>query len=748
MISFSPPAVFRGAIFLNALDSHCRVTYVVDSDWRVNCGDDESQMRRRRTVHRWMLVLVVPGMLGHDLQPVFAQDSSSPTSQPAEAVPAPTSQPAQPVEPLFHFDELSFDLGFDGHWERRQTNSTSQSLTGRKTYRQTNTSLRLEETVGMHAAGDIGGDRVFRYQFDIRGGLSQERYHENRPGPDRDEDPNGGLFEYDIRATLFPAGKISANVFASNLEDRVPRQFLPSLDRRRERYGAELLYNDPVLPMRLSFESEYEELTSGSRDLYDDERRGQKRLEYEATWQPSETQSLRLQYEYEDSRERYSGTRTTFDTTRNYLTLEHNLQFGKDNRSRLDTVLRYQDESGDHARDTTEFAPQLRLQHTDELASIYRLQYLRESFEGYGVERFRGDVGLSYQPADWFDTSLNFYALTEEADRGGDLHEWGGVFNASVNRENSAGRFTSNLTLQHTSERVDGSGEAGVVIAESATFRDPLPIILQHDNVRRTTIIVTDAARRRTYFPGQDYTVAHTGRNTLLIRNRTGRIADGETVVVSYLYDVSQDHDLSRDRVDFRIQQAFKSGWTPYYAATYQREDIDRTNFVRYDPRDINRHRLGVDYREKLWSVGGEFEYNDDSIDPFIAAHLRGDVVVYDKLPHSLNAQGRYSFYHFRGSDALIAHDVSMLDVGANYRLRLDTRWEADVTAAYRFEDDSGSGITHGVDVSAGVRWRIGLFTASVELEYDSLKLPGSDDSTVAAWVKLRREIPVIGDRR
>lgn len=608
--------------------------------------------------------------------------------------------------------------------------------------------MQFDETIGMRAAGNIGGERVFRYQFDVRGGLSQERYHESRPGADLHNDPHGAIFEYDVRGTLFPAGKISANVFALNREDRVPRRFLPSLDRRRERYGVELLYNDALLPMRLLFESEYEELRSGVRDLYDDERRGARKIEYEATWQPSDTQSLRLQYEYEDRRERYSGTRATYDTVRNYLTLDHRLQFGEGNRSRLDTIARFQDETGDFARDIAEFSPQLRLQHTEQFASIYRLQYLQESFEGIGVERFRGDIGLSYQPVDWFDSSLNFYALTEEAERGGDVHEWGGVITAAIHRDNSAGRFSSSLTMQHTSQRVDGSGSAGVVLAEAATFRDPLPVILQHEYIRRTTIVVMDAARRRTYFPGLDYTVVQAGRFTTLVRTRTGRIADGETVVVSYLYDVSQDRDLTRDRLDFRIQQAFRSGWTPYYAASFQREDIDRTQFVRFEPRDVNRHRVGVDYRRKLWSVGAEFEYNDDSIDPYLAAHLRGDAVFYETLPHSLSGRGTYSYYHFRGRDELIAHDVSMIDIGASYRLRLDTRWEADITAAYRFEDDSGRGITHGVDVSAALEWKIGLFSARFEIEYDMLDLPGSNDGTVAAWFKLRREIPLIGERR
>jgi hypothetical protein len=46
--------------------------------------------------------------------------------------------------------------------------------------------------------------------------------------------------------------------------------------------------------------------------------------------------------------------------------------------------------------------------------------------------------------------------------------------------------------------------------------------------------------------------------------------------------------------------------------------------------------------------------------------------------------------------------------------------------------------------VAASLNWRIGLFTASVEVEYDMLDIPGSEDGAFVAWVKLRREIPVI----
>ena len=47
----------------------------------------------------------------------------------------------------------------------------------------------------------------------------------------------------------------------------------PSLDRRRERFGASLFYNDPKLPMELSFEHLFDDLSSGSRTLIDEEER-------------------------------------------------------------------------------------------------------------------------------------------------------------------------------------------------------------------------------------------------------------------------------------------------------------------------------------------------------------------------------------------------------------------------------------------------------------------------------------------
>lgn len=712
-----------------------------------------------------LLLLIATASLAFDSDLPESEPVSAPQSQPASqlALPAdaPTrelsaaSQPAsdetfvappkKPRGPWFEMWDLAAELGIDAHWDRRQTLVDTRQGTRD---RQTDSQFRLEETFGLAGRGTLLDPNLLRYDFNIRSGLTQERFRESRSGPDRSADPNGGLLEYDIHATFLPAGKLSGNLYASKLDDRVSRRFLPSLDRERERYGAELLFSDDKLPMRLAFESLYEELLSPVRRSDDDERTHERSVDYEATWRSSDRHELRLNYNYADRDEQYSGGPTTYDTTRSYLTLDDLLRFGKDDRSRLETIARIQSEGGDLARDQFEIAPRLHLQHTDKFATDYGVQYLKDSYEGIDVEQSRADVGGSLRWSDALDSSFNLYALTRNAEHGRDTDEWGATGTLGFHRDNSLGRFSTNLTYNHARQSADFGDDEGVVVNESVTLRDPLPTYLAQTQVRRASIVVLSSDRRRTYLAGRDYLTIQSGSYTALRRSPGGRINDGDTVLVSYVYRTRQDFTLDRDRVDLRVQQDFKGGWTPYYAGSLQYENLDNDDAFGLRPRDVDRHRIGLNYKQPRWSAGAELEYNYDSIDPYLAGHFNTDITLLHKGPHDLSVRGTYSYFDFHGLGGLSAHDAGLLDLGLAYRATLSSAVEASATAAYRYEDDSLDGITRGVDLSAGVDWRIGLFTARFEIEYDLLDLPNSTDGTVAAWIKLRRGIPIIADSR
>lgn len=662
------------------------------------------------------------------------------TSQPVQAH-APAAR-----KPLLRFDELRLDLGFEGAYDQRDTRFDSTNPLQRR-YQQSNRNRRFEETIGLHSVGTIVNERVLLFDISGRWGLSQEWFTETRPGPDLREDPHGDLLEYDFSFTFLPRGKLSATTYAQRLDSRIPRAFQPSLDRTRERYGGELLYSDTRLPMRFSFEHVWDELTSRTGDWLDDERRGRDTFRYEATWQIDPHHSLQLEYEYDDRREQYSGSNTHFDTTRNYITLNHILRFGERHRSSWETLVRFQDETGDLARDNVEASTRLRLQHTDALVSNYAAQFMRDSFQELSVRTWRGEAGLTHRFGDCLTSTVQLYGLRQNADGSNDFTEWGGLANVAFNRKNKLGRFSANASYNHVATNTQDGSRRGIVIAESVTFRDPLPTYLVHADVDPAGVVVTDANRSRTYLPMRDYTTVRVGRYTALRRVSTGQIADRQTVLVSYTYQVFGGYDVARDRVDFRIQQAFDFGLTPYYAASIQNEDLDRPSFLSFQARNVNRHRVGTTYRRERWSLGVEYEYNDDAIDPYQALHGNGDVVLWQTASSQLDGKGTISRFWFDGTDNLQSRTTTLLDAGLAYRHLLPWNLETDAGASYRYEDDSLFGVTHGVDLTAALDWKIGLFSLRFEAEYDLLDLPGSRDDGMSFWIKLKREVPLLARR-
>jgi hypothetical protein len=673
--------------------------------------------------------------------PPATQPTTQPAAEAGAAAPAETRRLT-----LLDLRHLAFELGVEAAYDARDVKyAYNPRNTFERTAHQRDKAWRIEEIFGVSAAGALFDERIAQFDVMARYGLSQEGFSETGPALDRGDRPHGDLFEYDINMDFLPRGTLSGNAYAQRLTSRVPRTFLPSLDRSLERYGGGLYLNSPTFPMRFTFEHTWEELTSRTGDLNDDEQRGENMFRYEGTWQISKNQSLRAEYEYADRHERYSGSKTKFDTTRNYLTLDHVLRFGPDDRSSWETLARIQAESGDLARDNDEVSTRLRLQHTDSFATNYAVQYVRDSYQELSTETARGEVGFTHQLRDLVTTTVQFYGLQQQANDNADFGEWGALVNAAYSQENALGRLSASVAYNHTSTETRNGDQKGIVIGESVTFRDPLGAYLAQTDVDLASLVVTDANRARTFLPARDYIAVKVGRYTSLHRVPTGQIADRQTVLVTYAYRVMNDYSVRRERFDVRIQQDFKSGFSPYYAGSFQDESRDTQRYMEFSERDVMRHRLGVTYRQKLWSAGLEYEYNDDSIDPYQAMHANGDVVLWQRGGSQLD--GKATLSHFRfwgGGDDLDAHTTTLMDLGAAYRHLLARDLEATASALYRYENDSLAGITNGVDLSGALDWRIGYFTLRFEAEYDLLSLPDSTDNGASFWIKLKRDIPVI----
>ena len=63
---------------------------------------------------------------------------------------------------------------------------------------------------------------------------------------------------------------------------------------------------------------------------------------------------------------------------------------------------------------------------------------------------------------------------------------------------------------------------------------------------------------------------------------------------------------------------------------------------------------------------------------------------------------------------------------------------------AYRWEEDSEDGTTHGVDVECGVCFKRGYLSLELTVEYDLLSIARDEEDGLGVFLTLRRDIPGI----
>ncbi len=635
-------------------------------------------------------------------------------------------------------------LEFKGDYTYRKVDTRAQAGSLRNP-RQRNREWTLEERIGLTLGGVILDPAFITFSGDFSFALTQDRFTESGTffdGTDRD---NGYLLQYDLRANILPGNKRSGSVYGLQQEDRINRRFQPTLNQQRKGFGANWLLAGDALQMEFSYDY-LETDRAGNADPFDDEHFTESTFRYDAEWEISPSQNLDLAYEHGKSKQHYQGIGRPFETTRDLLTVEHELSFGSEDRNILRSVLHWQEESGDFARDLFEVGPQLTLQHGDNLQTLYKYQFNRQRYEGLDIESQRVDFQAVHQKYTNLTTTFDLFALYEDVEDDINTTQYGTSVDWQYNRNNRWGKLLANLALAYDTEEVDGDDGQRLILNESQTFRDPVAIALRNRNAIIGSIVVTDTTNRRIFRPGLDYVVLEQGNVARIGRIRTGRIADGDTVLVDYLVRTPQRGRLDTVRVDVSIQQRFANGLTPYYRLSYRNQEDDvSTGFARRADR-TNHHRLGVEYETKRYTLSGEFEIFDDTVEPYDAFHLNGVWHVMQDPDHTLDASARFSRLFFEGG--LARRNVTMTDIGLDHRWRLGEALSTVERVAFRFEDDSRGGITRAWDVTAGLEYVVGEFSSELTFEYDRLDLPHSEEDNYGVYLRMRRELPnVLGDR-
>jgi hypothetical protein len=611
--------------------------------------------------------------------------------------------------------------------------------------RQTQRSWSFEERLGLSFDSTWVDPSFLTLGGEVSFALTQSRFRQTGDfGRFLDED-TGHLLTFDLRADLFTGQKLSGSVYGLRRDDRIDRRFQPSLDERRTGFGTSWYWADDTLPMRLSYDYTDTDRT-GNADRSDDEHFVDSVFRYGADWNIDTHHRLKFSYEHSENQQEFQGARRSFETSRDLFTIEHQLEFGGAYEHELRTLIHWQEESGDFARDLLDIGPQLTLRHSDTLQTIYKYQFNRQRYDGLDVQTHRADAQLIHQLYSNLTTTVDVFALHEDVEHDVRTTQYGGFVDWQYNRKNPWGHFHANLSLAYDTQELDGDGGTRIVLDEAHTFRDPLPIRLRNRDVTPGSLLVTDTTNRRVFHIGVDFTVVHIRNTTELIRIPTGRIADGDTVLVDYRYRTPRGGQIDTIRVDFSAEQRFDFGLTPYYRLSYRNQEDEYTTGFADRADRTDHHRLGVRYEQKRYALGAEYEIFDDTIDPYDAFHLDGVVHILQSPEHSLDASTRLSRLYFEGG--IDDRDVTLWDVSLDHRWRLGASLATINRLSYRREHDSADGRTIGWDVVSGLEYAAGDLSAELTFEYDRLDLPRSDQSDFGVFLRVRREFGDVLARR
>ncbi len=640
---------------------------------------------------------------------------------------------------------------FGGRWFGRELGQDRRD-------RQVNEDWRFEERVGLSLDGSVIDPGIMTFAADMSFAMVQNRSKErgNLGGSsgwpfddDRSGHDSGYLLQYDIRANFLTGKPLSGSAYMLKQDDRINRRFQPTLREDRTGFGTSWTYVHDTFPMELTYDYSETDRT-GNRDEWDDEHFTESVLHFGGEWIFTPYHRLTYSYEHAETKQEYQGLDTPFDTTRDLITLEHELEFGDQRKHSFRTLFHWQEESGDFARDFFEIGPQLTLQHTEDLQTMWKYQFNRERYEGLDVETHRADWQLVRQWYRNLTMTVDVFGLYEDVNDDVDTTQYGASADWQYNRKNPWGRLYANLALAYDSEHQKGHDGPRLVLNESGAFRDPLPIRLLNRNAILTSVVVTDATGRRIFLPGVDYLVVQTRDVTRLMRVVTGRIANGDTVLVDYQYEVPGRGQLDTLRVDAGVEQRFSglsgdgswaNGLTPYYRFSYRNQEDDYSSrFVSWTADRTDHHRWGARYEQTKYTLGLEYEVYDDTVEPYQAFHVDGLWHIVSTPAHTVDASSRLSRFWFEGG--IDDRNVNMLDVELDHRWRLGESLSTFERLLYRWEDDSVDGMTHGWDASAGFEYVVGMFTAQLSIDYDRLDLPGSTEDDVGVWLRLRRDIP------
>ena len=595
----------------------------------------------------------------------------------------------------------------------------------------------FEENVKLEVDGYAYHPNLVEFTLGGLFGLLQHDYWEDRNGLERTSGDDGTVLEFDLNAGFFKKKMYPGSVFARRYRTLEPRPYQSSLETTTTSYGLIWQYISEKTPTSFQF-NHTDVLLNPLDSEEEDGRQKNTTARFETAYKFNDHNAVSFLYERQSVEE--EPFELNFDSDE--FTLSHRIDFGANHRQRLDSELNYFDQQGTFNIERMRWREILRLEHTERLRSWYIFELLdrtQGSLSGVPPIEERSyslSATLEHELYDSLVSQFHVYGQKQEYGAGLNIDRIGALATFDYRKANRWGKLLA--TYQARIQREDRSGGdlRAEVLDERRTFNDPEPIVLNNPNIDTGSIIITAEDRTTYYHAGRDYTVFLRGDWIEIERVPTGRIQDGQAVLVDYVYHVGGDFALDTVNHDFHIRQNFDFGLSPYYRLRWQDQTVTPSSATGVTPEDITAHIAGVEYCWHSLRLVAEYEDRDSTITPFEAVRLSADYTHRFKFGATGIVKARWSDISY---DQPNERDTTFFTAEGRYRHPITQHLTVEGAVLYRTEEDSLSGDDEGVDVDLSLEWFIRQTEVRITYEYGQFEDDFASNDHSALFVQVRR---------
>ncbi|MCB9849865.1 MAG: hypothetical protein H6817_04095 [Phycisphaerales bacterium] len=596
----------------------------------------------------------------------------------------------------------------------------------------------FEENVQLETEGYLYHPNLVEFSAAGLFGLLQYKFEDEYDGTKRRSNEDGDVLEFDLTADLLKKKPYPGTVFAHRHRALEARPFQSSLLTTTTNYGFVWQYIDLKTPTSLQFTDTDVKLDPLGRD----EETGRQKntsLRFETAYNISEQNSFSLVYDHLSvSEEPY-----TLNYDSDELELSHRLDFGEGHRNRLDSELDYFNQRGTFSVERFRWRELLRMEHAENLRSRYtfelidRTQGTLAGVDPIGERSYRVAASLEHELYESLVSQFEVYAQTQQFDSGLDIDRYGAYVNFDYRKKNRWGVLLAGYRFGIQRENRSGGDQNIEVLDERHTFVDPEPVTLSNTFVEESTIFVTAENRTTVYRVGRDYTIRNVGDRVELDRVPTGNIADGELVLIDYVFFVGGSFDLDTLTQNFHLRQDFDCGISPYYRLRWQDQSVSPAGAAGARAEDVTSQTIGVEYRmNSSLRFMAEYQDYDSNITPYRATRIGGDLTHRFKTGATGRVRARWSNVTY---DPPNSRKTEFFTVEGRYRHPITNDFTVEAAALYRTEDDSISGTNDGVDFDLTLEWLVRQTEVRLTFEYGEFETQFAQNDNSAVYLQIKR---------